>query len=115
MKTRIVATVLTIVATLLIVDTTSAQQRNIVRSYGRATTSWTKLGRPNSTIALYNPSFANDTTAGSDTLWIAVNRDTTNKVPLYAHESLSWPIQCDTLLLRASGSNAIPYRMWADW
>lgn len=104
---------LILVVLLCISCVASAQQYSIKVKYGRATTAWTKYGFPK---RLLNISVSNDTTAGTDSLWVAFNKDTsaTGKFPLLKNETVPFPgLQADTVYVKSS-ANTIPYRIWGS-
>lgn len=104
---------ISLVLLLLIVYTLAAlpQAKQTARVINRATTSFQKFGFPD---RVYNWTFANDTTGGSDTLIVVIGRDTSAafRLPIIKGETIALPgIQGDTIQVKATG-NSIPFRAW---
>lgn len=107
--------ILVLVAVLVIACVSVAQITRIVSKFGRANTNWTKLGAPSGRIL--NPYISNDTTAGADTLWVVIGKDTTtaHRIPLLKTKSvLLTGISADTIRIRAS-ANTIPYTIYGGY
>lgn len=107
--------ILVLVAVLVIACVSVAQMTHIASKFGRANTNWTKLGAPSGRIM--NPYISNDTTAGADTLWVVVGRDTamSHRIPVLKTKSIVLTgVAADTIMVRAS-ANTIPYTIFGGY
>ncbi len=87
------------------------QSQQIARAYGTATTSFQKFGFSE---RVYNWTFKNDASSGTDTLWVVIGSDTssTNRFPVKQGETIPFSgVRNDTIAVKAS-ANTIPFRAW---
>ena len=92
----------------------SAQIQNMYTKSGRATSDWTTIQKSNYQ-RIFQFEIANDTTAGTDSLYVAFDTDTTvaRRFYLLANESMWFDdLSVQKVMIRSSsGDNEIPYRI----
>jgi hypothetical protein len=91
--------------------TATAQGHFISSSAGRSTTTFDSIAIRS---GIHNIVVRNDTTAGTDTLWIAFHDDTTRSqmIPVKANETWTLYGASPRYIRTKSSANTIPRRIW---
>ena len=104
---------LIVLALFLFTYGASAQIQNMYSKSGDATSSWTTIQK-SSYQSIFAFEISNDTTAGTDSLFVAFETDTSvaRRWHLLWGETMWFDnISVTKVMIRASGANDIPYRL----